>query len=328
MRQVFFEEQYRDFWQSFETRLHSLRKRGQARRLSYEETTQFMQDYRTMCHHLALANERHYSLGLSSYLQRLCEEAHALLYVGQNGGLLVKFGRFVREDFPRLVRQEWQVVVLSHALFYLPFLVAFLLVALNHGAMDKLPGLVGGEVIADSYQKMAEAYAEEINRPFEQNILMAAFYIFNNIGIAFRMFAGGLLLGLGTVYAAIMNGWTIGGVMGYMLHQDAGWAFFSFVGAHGAFELTGITIAGAGGLKLAQALLYPRGLSRRDALRIQGSLAIGLMNGAFLMLFIAALLEAFWSPITSIALWVKFPVALSLWLGVYVYLWRAGREKS
>lgn len=85
-------------------------------------------------------------------------------------------------------------------------------------------------------------------------------------------------------------------------------------------------LAAAGGLRLGAALLRPQGLSRRDALRIQGKQAVMLMNGAFLMLFIAALIEGFWSPLTSIPMWLKYAVAAVLWLLVYAYLLFAGRK--
>ena len=154
---------------------------------------------------------------------------------------------------------------------------------------------------------------------------MFGFYVFNNIGIAFQSFAGGLLFGIGAVYTTVYNGFIIGGIMGYMLHEPSALAFYSFVSAHGAFELTGLVLAAAGGLRLGLALLAPQGLSRKDALRQQGAVAVKLMSGAFLLLALAALVEGFWSPLTSIPIALKFAVGTLLWLLVYAYLWRAGR---
>jgi len=87
-------------------------------------------------------------------------------------------------------------------------------------------------------------------------------------------------------------------------------------------------MAAAGGLRLGLALLNPQGLSRRDALRIQGKQAVGLMNGGFLMLFIAAFIEGFWSPITSIPMILKYIVSIAMWLLVYAYLLYAGRRAA
>ena len=326
MRQLFFEEQHQSFWRSFEQDLQILEtRRG---KLPAGKTSSFMQDYRTVCHHLAVATDRCYSGGLTDYLQYLCERAHQLLYVGQQVSLWGRFREFALWGFPRLIRQEKKLVWLAHALFYLPFAVAFLLTALYPESSDAVIGLNYGPMLSSSYQEMMEQYAEGINREAWQNFAMAGFYIFNNIGIAFQSFASGIFFGLGTVYVTVSNGWIIGGAMGYMVHEPSGPAFFSFVGAHGAFELTGIVLAAAGGLRLGLALLNPQGLSRRDALRIQGKQAVGLMNGGFLMLFIAAFIEGFWSPITSIPMVFKYIVSSAMWLLVYAYLLYAGRRPA
>lgn len=324
MRQLFFEEQHQAFWRAFERDLEKLETRRGS--LPAKQTALFVQDYRTVCHHLAVATDRRYSGGLTDYLQYLCERAHQLLYVGQQVSLWVRFRDFVMQGFPQLVRREKKLVWLAHALFYLPFIVAFLLTAFVPESVDKITGLGGGPEMADSYKEMMEQYAKGTNREVWQNFMMAGFYIFNNISIAFQSFASGILFGLGTVYVTVSNGWVIGGAMGYMLHQPSGPAFFSFVGAHGAFELTGIVLAAAGGLRLGLALLNPQGLSRRDALRIQGKQAVGLMNGGFLLLFIAAFIEGFWSPITSIPMILKYIVSVLMWLLVYAYLLYAGRR--
>ena len=123
MRQLFFEEQHQAFWRTFEQDLQQLEKRRGS--LSAQKTALFMQDYRTVCHHLAVATDRCYSGGLTDYLQYLCERAHQLLYVGQQVSLWVRFRDFVMQGFPQLVRREKKLVWLAHALFYLPCVVAF-----------------------------------------------------------------------------------------------------------------------------------------------------------------------------------------------------------
>ncbi len=323
MRQLFFEEQHQAFWQAFERDLEQLERRKQA--MPPQQAAAFMQAYRTVCHHLAVSTDRHYSGSLTEYLQYLCERGHQILYAGQKVSLLRRFAEFVARDFPRSVREEKKLVYWAHALFYGPLLLAALLMVLMPEAAAKLPGLGHGEALADAYEEMRQQYADGVNRESWQNWLMAGYYLWNNIGIAFQSFASGVLFGFGTVYITVFNGWVIGGAMGYMVHTPSGPAFFSFVGAHGAFELTGIVLAAAGGLRLGAALLKPQGLSRRDALRVQGKQAVKLMNSGFLLLFVAAFVEGFWSPITSIPMAVKYVVAAVLWILVYAYLLFAGR---
>lgn len=326
MRQLVFEERYRDFWQNFEHDLRLLEQKKQTP--SNDLTDNFVQNYRTLCQHLALALERHYSGGLTDYLQFLCERGHKILYADQKTTFWDGFIKFITHGLPQTVRRQKKLVIWGHALFYLPLLLAALLTALMPEQSQNIIGLDQGPTAAMSFEEMRERYEEASNREMAHNFIMTAYYIWNNIGIAFRVFASGLLFGFGTAYITIFNGWVIGGVMGYMVHAPSGPAFFSFVGAHGAFELTGIVLAASGGLRLGLSLLMPGMLSRRDALRVQGSQAAQLICGAFLLLFIAAFVEGFWSPITSLPMALKYLVAAVLWIAVYAYLCLAGRQKA
>lgn len=323
MRQMVFEQQHQALWRQFEQWLQQLERKPKS--MDAATARQFSRHYSEICHHLALATDRQYSGGLSDYLQNLAERGHKQLYRYQGGGMWGRFRNFIVRDFPRTVRAEKTLVLWGHALFYVPLLLALLLVALHPPLLEQWAGGDIGAGAAESYQEMAAQYAEGSNRPAWQNWAMFGFYIFNNIGIAFQCFVGGLLFGIGTVYTSIYNGLIIGGVMGYMLHQPSAAAFYSFVIAHGAFELTGIVLSVAGGLRLGLALIAPRGLPRREALRQQGAVAVTLMSGAFWLLAVAALVEGFWSPLTSIPMALKFAVGTLMWLLVYLYLWRSGR---
>ncbi|MCA1481970.1 stage II sporulation protein M, partial [Bradyrhizobium sp. NBAIM08] len=118
----------------------------------------------------------------------------------------------------------------------------------------------------------------------------------NNISIALRTFASGLLAGLGTLLVLLFNGVIIGSVAGHLQHIGHGDPFWRFVAGHGAFELTAIAIAGGAGLQMGYALVDTGGRTRLGSLRAQGRDLAIIILGAAVMLFIAAGLEAFWSP--------------------------------
>ena len=102
--------------------------------------------------------------------------------------------------------------------------------------------------------------------------------------------------------------------------------FFSFAISHGSFELTAIAISGAAGLLLGWGMVHPGELSRRESLRVHGLDAIKLASGAGFMLAIAALIEAYFSPM-AIPHSVKYVVGTGLWMLVFVYLVFGGREE-
>ena len=87
---------------------------------------------------------------------------------------------------------------------------------------------------------------------------MAGFYVYNNVGIAFRCFATGVLFGLGSVFFLVYNGLQMGAVAGLLTASGRGFNLLTFVASHGAFELTAIVIPGTAGLVMGYALVDTR----------------------------------------------------------------------
>lgn len=74
---------------------------------------------------------------------------------------------------------------------------------------------------------------------------------FNNLKIAFFIYAGGLFVGIGTVFYLVTNGLFIG----YAGSKFPFWDFIVFTIPHGIIEVLGIIIAGAAGFRLAITLI-------------------------------------------------------------------------
>ncbi|HEX4937885.1 MAG TPA: stage II sporulation protein M, partial [Candidatus Kapabacteria bacterium] len=160
------------------------------------------------------------------------------------------------------------------------------------------------------------------------DFVMFGFYIKNNIGIGFQTFASGILLGIGALFHLIFNGVAIGTVAGYLTELGHTETFWPFVVGHGAFELTGIAISGAAGLKLGYGLLCPGRLTRRQSLINAAREAMPLVYGVFFLLLIAAFVEAFWSSSTNLPDTAKYVAGASFWLLVISYLCLGVRRGS
>ena len=155
---------------------------------------------------------------------------------------------------------------------------------------------------------------------------MAGFYVYNNVGIAFRCFATGVLFGFGSVFFLVYNGLNIGTVFGYVESLGHGRNLFTFVSGHSAFELGAVIIAGAAGLRLGYSLLDTEGKDRLSSLRAAGKPAITLVLGAACMLLIAAGVEGFWSP-SSVKDEVKWAVGVANALLLLAFFRHAGRAR-
>lgn len=281
------------------------------------------QQYRALCRHLALARQRAYGADLTETLHRLALRGHRVLY-GVRRGSWAALGSFFAQEFPRVVRAERRLVAASATALLVPLVTVALAVAMDADRVHRVLPPEQVRAMEAMYDPASPHFARE--RPGDSDAEMMGFYVWNNVGIAFRSFAGGILAGAGTLVVLVLNGVTIGAAMGYLQAIGYGRTFFPFVAGHAAFEITAIVLVGAGGLKLGLAVVAPGRLRRSEALRQGAAAALPIVYGAALMLAIAAVIEAFWSPRTGIPREVKFAVAAALWGVVALWLTRGGRR--
>ncbi|WP_235533642.1 MULTISPECIES: stage II sporulation protein M [unclassified Roseateles] len=278
--------------------------------------------YRRVCENLALAQSRAYPIHLVARLEALAQDAHQLIYRRQDYGLR-SLGRMLRGDLPRAVRAQGRFVLLALALFVLPLVLAFALALTGPDFALRLLNaaqlLRYEQMYADGNQAMGRL------REAGGDWQMFGYYIFNNIGIGFRCFGAGILAGVGSAFVLVYNGLMIGAVAGHLTRVDLGHNFWPFVATHSSFELTGIVLSGAAGLRLGLGWLAPGRMTRLEALRAAALAAVPLVYAAFFLLLVAAFFEAFWSGAAWIAPAVKYGVAALCWALVLMWLLLAGR---
>ena len=319
MKQQTFEQQHESLWQQFAQSLEQLEKK-------HVTSVHFPQQYRQLCHHLALARDRHYSPYLIERLNRLVLRGHQQMYTQRQHHFFASLFQFIIADFPHAIRSEWKLITLSALLFFMPL---FLMATLVYIYPELIYSLMSFEQITD-IESMYDPTAEHIgrNRESSDDFLMFGYYIYNNIGIDFQVFAGGLLFCLGTLFYVIFNGVYIGGISGYLVQLGYHVPFFSFVAGHSSFELLAIVIAGAAGLKLGFALIAPQRLHRVQALIQAAKQSIILLYGVILMSLLAAFIEAFWSSNSAVDPIVKYVVGISFWVFILSYFSLMGRSRA
>ena len=96
----------------------------------------------------------------------------------------------------------------------------------------------------------------------------------------------------------VYNAAVLGTSFGYFARTDvpAGENFYEFVTAHGPFELMAIVLCAGAGLRLGMAWIKTDGLTRSSSLRKTANDAMPLICAAIVLFFLAALIEAFFSP--------------------------------
>ncbi len=319
MKQEPFERAHREEWAAFEALVAQDRKGGGPGAEGLPEA------YRRLCRHLALARRRCYTAGLVQRLNGLVAAGHRTLYASAPG-LGPQWGRFLTGGLARRTRALARPVLVAAGLLLLPF--ALLPPVIRHHP-DAACLLVDPGALARA-ESMYQPGALRLGRPggAPADVAMFGFYIWNNIRINFQAFAGGLLVGLGSLAVLLVNGVQGGAVAGHLAQAGLGAQFWPFVATHSALELPSLVLAGGAGLHLGWSLLAPGRRSRRRALEEAAQDAMPLVFGAALMDVLAACLEAFWSANPLVPAPVKLGAGAVLWAAVAAYFLLAGRGRA
>src|SRR5439155_1445291 len=108
--------------------------------------------------------------------------------------------------------------------------------------------------------------------------------IVNNVRVAIIAFAGGLTVGLLTVYILVANGALLGTAFAVLQPAGLSWTLLTFISGHGVLELSAIVLSGAAGLRFAWAILQPGERTRGTALRLAGVQAMRILLLVIVML--------------------------------------------
>ena len=138
--------------------------------------------------------------------------------------------------------------------------------------------------------------------------MMAGFYIFHNAGIGLSCYAWGIFFGIGSLWTLASNAIMLGLIFGHMATTTQAGNFFTFVTAHGPFELTAIVFAGAAGLRLGSGLMFTEGQSRLASLRREGARSLPIAGVSVILFILAAFLEGFVSA-SPLPYWSKASIA-------------------
>ncbi|MGA9773470.1 MAG: stage II sporulation protein M [Blastocatellia bacterium] len=289
--------------------------RFRLKNLSGEEVREFGRLYRRTAADLAIAREEVRDQRLVNYLNHLVGRAHGAIYRSESSGFGV-FLDFFRYDFPALFRKKFSYILTSFLLFMLSAAFAWGACYFDEGFADQIAPRLKQDIAEH------RNWTESAN---ESNPLTSTTIQTNNITVTFLAFAGGVLVGLATVWVLIQNGLLLGMVMGLCVKYKF-WEIPTFVAAHGVIELTAIFIAGGAGLMIGKALLMPGDLRRIDALVTNGLQAVQLIMGCIPMLLIAGLIEGFISP-AHIPSAIKFTISGVSGLAMAAYFLKPDRRE-
>lgn len=312
-----FIEERKNNWERLEDLLKILES-ASLRGLTKMEVREFGELYRRTAADLAIARAETRDPKLINYLNSLVIRAHGKIYRAESQG--VNFVRnFFAKDLPQTFRKNINYVALAFAVFTAFGIISFFLCYSDPNFAESL-GLGRIRTAAQTNNQ----WWKSLN---DANQIGGSQILTNNIFVSFLAFAWGAFFGVGTIYVLVMNGLSIGGVLGvcYKTNVAFGNSLVEFMVGHGVIELSCIFIAAGAGMMIGYSIVNPGDLTRGQALKKKGIEAVKLAIGCACFLVIAGIIEGFLSP-SALPAWTKYATGILTGIFMYSYLFLAGRE--
>jgi uncharacterized membrane protein SpoIIM required for sporulation len=314
-------------WRQLENLVRRVERRG-VRSLSLDELQQLPMLYRSALSSLSVARTIALDRNLLLYLENLALRAYLAVYgprVSPTEGLRAYFVH----DLPAAVRAaRWHILIATLALL-IGVAAGFILTVQDEAWLTAFvpADLAGGRGTAST---AAELRSKELFAPWpgaaEAFGLFANVLFSHNTLVGLMSFGLGLAAGIPTLLLTVYQGLSLGAFLA--LHYDRGLAvdFLGWVSIHGTTELGALILLSAGGLVIADKILFPGRYSRLENLALHGRQAAMIGVGGVLMLFVAGILEGGFRQLiqdTSLRLTIGLAMA-ALWI---IYFSCCGRRE-
>jgi uncharacterized membrane protein SpoIIM required for sporulation len=262
-------------------------------RLSADELQQLPLLYRATASSLSVARSIALDRNLVLYLESLVLRAFFVVY-GPRVGIREALGRFLTRGFPAAVRAAVWHIVLASVAIVAGVAIGIVLVESSEdwfGALVPV-AMAGARGSASTASQLRDG---EIFAPwpgFVESFVVFANALFrNNATVGIMVFGLGIAGGVPTLLLLGYQGLILGAFLA--LHYNRGLLpdFIGWISIHGVTELGGLILCGAGGLLIAEKVLFPGRYGRLDNLARNGTAAAALAGGAVLMVFVAGFIE-------------------------------------
>jgi uncharacterized membrane protein SpoIIM required for sporulation len=329
LRSSQFRRRREDDWRMLEILIGKAEKRGIAS-LDAEELQRLPLLYRSVISSLSVARSIALDRNMLAYLENLALRGFLVVY-GPRATLWDGIVKFLTHDFPAAVRRAWPHFLIVVLAMIAGAVAGFILTVGDESWFNSFvpAGLDGGrgpdstreellnKEIHGAWEGAAHAFALFANTLFQHNTM---------VGIL--SFSLGLAAGIPTILLMVYNGLVIGAFVALHYNRSLTVDFIGWLSIHGVTEFAAIFLCGAGGLLIAEKIIFPDRYSRVQSLAIHGPVAARIALGAVLLFFVAAILEGGFRQLVQSTEW-RYAIGWSmglLWLSYFVLAGRKGAD--
>lgn len=308
MREVQFLNRNSENWKAFEK---LLQKDGN------ENPDLLAQQFVRLQDDLSYARTFYPNSATARYLNELASAAYQKIY------------RNKREKKSRLITfWKYEVPLAAYELrkpflySFLIFIISVALGALSLSKDDSFARLVLGDgYINMTMENIRNGDPMGVYKEM-QPLFMFVYIAFNNLYVALKCFASGILFSVGSGYMLFSNGVMLG-VFQYFFHQNGLLLQSALtIWIHGTLEIAAIILAGGAGLALGNSILFPKTYTRIYSLKKATSNGIKIIVSLFPVFITAAFLEGFVTRHTEMPVWLSLGIiGASLGFIIYYYIY-------
>jgi uncharacterized membrane protein SpoIIM required for sporulation len=326
-----FRAEREDDWIEFDRLLTRLEK-GSAASLSTDELLRLPVLYRATLSSLSIARATSLDRALNDHLESLAMRGYFLLY-GVREKRSARLARFFTHDWPAAVRSVWKETLVIAAVLFLGIATSWSMVANSpewffQFVPEQLAGGRTPDASADYLRStlgQGKALAEDEG---QGGLHVFATYLFtHNSRIGILSFALGFAFGIPTIILEFYQGLSLGAMLAVFAGKGLGADFGGWLAIHGTTELLAIILAGAAGLRIGTAMLFPGDQDRMTALSGAGRMAGKVMVGVIIMLLCAGLLEGFGRQLITDTI-VRYSIGGTLLIGWLTYYYLPRRRAA
>jgi uncharacterized membrane protein SpoIIM required for sporulation len=312
-------------WRDLEALVQRAERRG-TRSLTLDELQRLPVLYRAALSSLSVSRTIALDRNLLLYLENLALRAFLVVY-GPRLNPIEGIRDFFHHELPGAVRAaRWHIVIAALSLL-VGVAAGFMLTLQDEAWFTSFSGgLAEGRGPSSTRADLLE---HEIFAPWPG--VVASFGIFANLLYSHNTLIGIMTFGLGlgagipTLLLNTYQGLVLGAFLALHYNRQLTVDFLGWVSIHGTTELGALILFTAGGLVIAEKILFPGLYTRIDNLAMHGRQAAQIAAGAIVMLFVAGFIEGgFRQLVASTPL--RFAIGLTIGTLWIAYFSLAGRR--
>lgn len=272
--------------------------------------------YRRTTTHLSLIRSNPLEKRLESKIHHLVVRAHGHVYRPAKSNIAIACLDYFRKDFPAAVRQYGTEILVAWLLIVVGFIIGLGSTTLDPDLYYAIVPIEEARSPAAAIESLKDSLVSGRDSDTSGKSMFAGMLWQHNVRVALLSFALGAVAGFPTLILMLFNGMLLGAMSAVFIKAGLGTEWFAWLAGHGVTEILALVLAGAGGLALGRALLWPGALTRKEALQSAGKKSLSLVTGTVLMLLFAALLESFFrqSHVSTTTRYVVAAISGAFWL--------------